>query len=333
MKAPYDLFDDRPDIVLTDIARAAKRGPGVSAGAGSANTLKEDVLGNRQEFEREWCGYKGRVNDPNAFGSFLRETGIFLRRTRADVNRELPPITHVPYEIDCDEKAIDSVRGSAAQLAKMILAEAPSQRGQAFAAAGKFDIIMRQATGIAKAPYVADFVRMLVEAGERVVLFGWHRAVYDIWLEQLKEFQPAMYTGEESANQKEESKARFVDKKTPILIVSLRSGAGLDGLQHVCRTGVLGELDYSPGVISQCCGRIFRDGQTDPVTMYYLNSSSGTDPIMVDILGIKKQQIDGISNPNSDVIEKVQSTTDHIRRLAEQYLNSIGEGVRIEEDF
>ncbi len=294
------------------------------------NVLKEDALGQRHEFEREWCGYKGRVNNPKAFGSHLRETGIMLRRTRADVKRELPPITHISYEIDCDKEALESVKGSAAALAKLILSEAPSQQGQSFQAAGKFDIIMRQATGISKAPYVADFVKMLIESGESVVLFGWHRAVYDIWLDKLAAFKPAMFTGEESAVQKDESKRRFVEKETKLLIVSLRSGAGLDGLQHVCRTGVCGELDYSSGVHQQCSGRIYRDGQPDPVTMYYLNSSEGTDPIMIDILGIKKQQIEGINNPYSDVIERVDNTTNHIRRLAVQYLEKIGETIEQE---
>ncbi len=246
-----------------------------------------------------------------------------LRRTREDVNRELPPITHIPFDIDADPEALDSVKGTAAELAKLILSEAPEKQGQRFQAAGKFDIILRQATGIAKAPYVADFVRMLIENGERVVLFGWHRAVYDIWMEKLADFKPVMYTGEESSTQKDESKRRFVEKETPLLIVSLRSGAGLDGLQHVCRTGVFGELDYSPGVHFQCAGRIFRDGQKDPVTMYYLNSTEGTDPIMIDILGIKKQQIDGINNPNTDVIERVISTGDHIKQLAAQYLSKV----------
>ncbi len=316
------------------IARRCKYSLGASAtpiyNAGDemwnvVNVLKEDALGSKPEFEREWCGYKGRVNDPKAFGSFLREQGIMLRRTRADVKRELPPITHVPYEIDCDEAALDNVRGSASALAKLILSEAPSQQGTQFTAAGKFDVIMRQATGIAKAPYVAEFVKMLIESGERVVLFGWHRAVYDIWQEQLKDLKPAMYTGEESAQQKEESKRRFVEKETPVIIISLRAGAGLDGLQFVCRTGVFGELDYSPGVLHQCAGRIFRDGQSDPVTMYYLNSTEGTDPLMVDILGIKKQQLDGISDPNRDIIEKISSTTEHVRKLAAQYLMKIGE--------
>jgi len=43
LKAPYDLFDDRPDIVLTDIARAAKRGPGVPAGPGNSGTTADEV--------------------------------------------------------------------------------------------------------------------------------------------------------------------------------------------------------------------------------------------------------------------------------------------------
>ncbi len=316
----------------TLLARKAKYVAGLSAtpifnmGGEMFNVvsvLKEDALGNRAEFDREWCGYKGRVPDPKAFGTYLRESGIMLRRTRADVQRELPPITHIPYDIDCDPKALDRVKGSAAELARLILSEAPEKKGQQFQAAGKFDVIMRQATGIAKATYVADFVKMLVDSGESVILFGWHRAVYDIWMDQLQIFKPAMYTGEESTSQKDESKRRFVSKETPIIIVSLRAGAGLDGLQHVCRTGVFGELDYTSGVMSQCAGRIFRDGQPDPVTMYYLNSTEGTDPIMIDILGIKKQQIDGINNPYSDVCEKVIATGDHIKRLAAQYLNKI----------
>lgn len=45
LKAPYDLFDDRPEIVLQDIARAAKRGPvatGSSAGTTNAAAAKDD---------------------------------------------------------------------------------------------------------------------------------------------------------------------------------------------------------------------------------------------------------------------------------------------------
>ena len=40
--------------------------------------------------------------------------------------------------------------------------------------------VERQATGIAKAPYVCAFVRTLLEGGERVLLMAHHHAVMDI---------------------------------------------------------------------------------------------------------------------------------------------------------
>jgi len=108
--------------------------------------------------------------------------------------------------------------------------------------------------------YVADFVRLLVESGEQVVLYGWHREVYHIWLDRMADLKPALFTGTESTSQKQEAKRRFLAKETPVLIMSLRAGAGVDGLQHVCKTVVYGELDWSPGVHEQGVGRVFRDG-------------------------------------------------------------------------
>ncbi len=54
------------------------------------DVLAPNVLGTRGEFHIEWCqewGYQGKakLKDPEAFGSYLRELGIFIRRTRKDV--------------------------------------------------------------------------------------------------------------------------------------------------------------------------------------------------------------------------------------------------------
>ena len=57
----------------------------------------------------------------------------------------------------------------------------------------------------------------------------------------------------------------FISGKTKVFVMSLRTGAGLDGLQEKCSTIVHEELDWSPGVHEQCRGRYFRDGrQRDP---------------------------------------------------------------------
>ena len=56
--------------------------------------IKPGCLGNEYDFLREWTGgYSGKVNNPQALGTYLRENFLMLRRTRAEVGRELPPFS------------------------------------------------------------------------------------------------------------------------------------------------------------------------------------------------------------------------------------------------
>lgn len=289
--------------------------------------IRPGALGTKGEFESEWCvkvyGDKPKIENPAAFGMYLREAALMLRRTRAEVGREIPPVTKVPHHIEADTRAIEQAQDAAAELARIIL----TQGGKGFdkmQAGQELDNRIRQATGIAKAPYVAEFVRLLVESGERVLLYAWHREVYTILLDRLAELKPALYTGSESASQKEEAKRRFVDRETPLLLMSLRSGAGVDGLQAACRTVVFAELDWSPGVHEQNIGRVARDGQTDPVVAYFLLADSGSDPIVSDVLGLKRQQIEGVRNPDADLVEQLDVGEDRVKRLAEGILRQRG---------
>lgn len=298
------------------------------------NVIRPDVLGTRSEFLQEWCsgsyGDRPRIADPKAFGAYVRESGLMLRRTRADVGRELPAIQRIPHHVEADLGALDQVSSSCAELARIILSQGESHRGQKMMASEELSIKLRQATGVAKAPFVADFVRLLVESGEKVVLFGWHRDVYSIWMDRLADLKPALYTGSESPVQKEEARKRFVEGDASVFIMSLRSGAGLDGLQFVCRTAVFGELDWSPGVHEQCAGRVHRDGQKDPVVAYFMIADGGSDPIVADVLGVKKAQIDGLRDPNVELVEKLEVDPNHVRRLAAAYLEQRGLGLPME---
>jgi SNF2 family DNA or RNA helicase len=248
-----------------------------------------------------------------------------LRRTRIEVKRELPPVTVVPHHIDADPKVLDLLNGQAIELAKLILKQTQDFKGQKMQASGEFNMKMRQVTGIAKAPYVAEFVKFLVEDNdEPVVVYAWHREVYDILMERLKDLNPVMYTGSESPAQKEAAKQAFINKKSKVMLISLRAGAGMDGLQDVCHLAVFAELDWSPGVHEQCVGRVHRDGQDEPVTVYYLLSEHGSDPVMSDILGIKKQQIEGVRDPNQDLVTKLQVEEDYIKQMAQKFLTDHG---------
>ena len=224
------------------------------------DVLCPDSLGTREEFLREWCkGYgnnqqKASIEDPKAFGTYLREQGIMLRRTRKEVGRELPEIIKVPHYIECNQKALEELEegeDAASELARIILAKdtAWEARGKA---SREFNQRMRQATGIGKAGFAAEFIRMLAENGENPVCFCWHRTVYDIIMGKLKGLNPVMYTGSESPQQKEAAFKEFVEGRAKVFLMSLRSGAGLDGLQGHSHTVVFCELDWSFGVHEQC---------------------------------------------------------------------------------
>lgn len=295
--------------------------------------VSPDSLGTHDEFSTAWCkdnwqDGKLKIKDPKAFGMHLRDAGLMLRRTRKDVERELPPISKIPQLVESDKATLDKLTENCASLADALLNQTERFRGEKMKQSEEFSMLLRQATGVAKAAYVAEFVRLLVESGEKVVLYGWHREVYKIWREKLNDLRPALYSGSESVNQKEEAKQRFITGDTNVLIISLRSGAGLDGLQHVCRTVVIGELDWSPGVIEQCIGRVARDGQTDPVSVYYMLSDCGADPFMSEVLGLKRQQIEGLRNGEEDLIEELQVDGGHIRRMAAAYLEKHGFSMR-----
>lgn len=287
--------------------------------------LRPGALGTREEFWREWCvegGRKARLRDPKAFGTYLRTNGLMIRRTRADVARELPPLTTIVHEAESDKRVMREAFVSAAAFARALLSRetAFEERGRA---ARELDWRLRLATGRAKAEYVAAFVRLLLEAGESVVLFGWHREVYAKWLEILKDFNPLLYTGSESIPQKNAARDAFLGGETKLLIMSLRAGAGLDGLQAVCSTVVFGELDWSPGVHEQCTGRIFRDGQALPVMAYYLVSDDGSDPVLVDVLGVKTQQIASLRDPDAEQVLETRGRDDALREIARRFVQVV----------
>ena len=248
--------------------------------------VQPGTLGTRIEFLREWCGRSGsttetveregtgemrkaRVEDPVALGEHLRDCGVFLRRTRAEVGRELPGLQRVVHHANTDE-TLRSIDDEIIALCEKLLSSGSSPTEQRNAA-GELDWKLRKATGLSKVADVAAFVRLLVEDGQKVLVYGWHRAWYQRMGELLgpeseADLAPAFYTGTESPQKKDHARARFMGgadlerarkydhtlTETSVLLMSLRAGAGLDGLQHLCSNVVFGELDWSPGVHEQC---------------------------------------------------------------------------------
>ncbi len=252
------------------------------------NILDFHFLGDWESFSREWCyGYNSAiVAKPELLGEHLRREGLMLRRLKGDVLTELAPKRRLVQEIDWDDSVYrELMRPVAAQL-KML--RATSDPGQRAIIEDAICQRQRQATGIAKAPFVAATVKALLEAGEKVLLMAHHHAVMDIYKKELKSERPKFITGRETDKQKDESLKAFMEGKTNLLCISLRSASGLNLQRATCV--VFGELDWSPAVHSQAEDRAHRIGQEDSLLCYYLVSPKGSDRDMQDALGLKVSQ-------------------------------------------
>jgi hypothetical protein len=275
------------------------------------------LFGEQEEFIREWCeGDDKRVADPDALGAYLREQHALLRRTEDDVDRAQPQPNVLTHYVAFDEKRAERNEELAYTLAIRSQTGSFMERGSAFR---QLDALTRMSTGLAKAAGVAEYVRILLEADLPVLLSGWHREVYDVWLDELRDWKPLLYTGTETTRVKERHKNAFIGGDSNLLIISNRSGAGLDGLQARCQDFVAGELDWSGQVLKQLVGRLRRYGQEDVVNAHYMIANGGCDPLMVETLGIKSSQAHGIMNPFEQPKVATHDTS-RMQRLAEMVI-------------
>lgn len=281
------------------------------------NILDFHFLGDWESFSREWCyGYNSNiVAKPELLGEYLRREGLMLRRLKSEVLTELAPKRRLVQEIDWDDAVYRELMKPVAEKLKLLRAtDDPSRRALIEDAICQQQ---RQATGIAKAPFVCAFVKALVENGEKVLLMAHHHAVMDIYKKELKSLHPHFITGRENDKQKDLALSRFMEGKSDLLCISLRSASGLNLQRATCV--VFGELDWSPAVHSQAEDRAHRIGQEDSLLCYYLVSPRGSDRDMQDALGLKVSQFVSLMGDQptaqEDALLQQTEARDRIRRL------------------
>jgi len=289
------------------------------------NILDFHALGDYESFTREWCyGYgNDLVTKPDLLGEHLRREGLILRRTKEQVLGELPPKRRLVQTIDFDDAVYAQLMQPALALAGELREEMSSfDRARIEEAVSQRE---RQATGIAKAPYVAAFVRALVEGGERVLLFAHHHEVMDLYKKHLKSCHPVFITGRETQAQKDKSVDAFMNGRSDLCVISLRAAAGLNLQRASCV--VFGELDWSPAVHAQAEDRAHRIGQRDSVLCYYLVSPKGSDQDVQETLGLKVSQFTGLMGDRvqsqDEVLTAQSEARETMRRIAARLIAGV----------
>ncbi|MBR2718222.1 MAG: DEAD/DEAH box helicase [Clostridia bacterium] len=287
------------------------------------NILDFHFLGDWESFSREWCyGYgNALVVKPDLLGAYLKREGLMLRRTKQEVLKELPPKRRLVQELDWNDKVYARLMepilpqllrwktdGTLTASSRAMLEESISQRA-------------RQATGVAKAPFVCQFVRALLESGEQVLLFAHHHEVMDIYKKELHSFSPGFITGRETSAMKDKAVERFMAGKTDVLCISLRAASGLNLQRATCV--VFGELDWSPAVHSQAEDRAHRIGQEDSLLCYYLVAPQGSDASMQEALGLKVSQFVGLMGDTPLSAQQAADAASQARKHVEKIVQEL----------
>jgi len=114
--------------------------------------------------------------------------------------------------------------------------------------------------------------------------------------------------------------------ETNLCLLSLRSAAGWNLQRATCV--VAGELDWSPAVHAQAEDRAYRIGQKQSVMSYFLVAEDGSDPDVLDALGLKVAQLNGLMGEQGETAESQEESRRaeerHMARIVERLKGRVG---------
>lgn len=261
------------------------------------DVVNPGYLGSWNDFAHDWCaGSFGRmakiIKDPHLLGEHLRNEGLMIRRSYEELGMKAGnPIIEM-VTIDASIEELQKIEAHAIKLAQKTLTASFEEAGTA---AREFNTKLRHATGCAKVVAAAEFVEDLLDQEvQKVVVVAHHHDVYNGLRKRLDKYGVVEYTGRVNAISKATEVRRFIYGPCKILLMSVLAGEGLDGLQTVCNHMVFVELDWSPSRHAQVIGRLDRPGQKLPVYVNFLVIDDGSDPPVVNMLGMKRTMRDGV---------------------------------------
>lgn len=231
-----------------------------------------------------------------------------LGRSKADVRLELPPKQRQTIELDIPREAVTNdwnlENKSAARMALTLAAQA-------------------------KIPFAVELALEKHAEGSTVVLWAYEKRIARALAQQLraKGIDAFLATGDDTEKQRDLTIQRAKGHRPAILVATTRAmGTGID--LSFADVSIAVELDYVPGVVIQCEGRLERPGQENPVMCFYLVALGTIDEIIRDRIVGKLQVIEATVGASDrglradlmgDDDEAFAALRESLRELGEEY--------------
>ena len=200
-------------------------------------------------------------------------TSCMIRRLKSQVLAELPPKQYTVVEVK-GSKAAQKIEND---LLAGVDRSDPEAMAAALRAIGgdpeKFEKAsrMREQSGIAKLPAIRDYLDLLLETEESVIVFAHHKAVLDGIRKHCIEagYGVAGIDGDTPDTKRETEVARFQAGEVRVFLGGV-TAAGEGITLHRAHTVLQTEMDWRPGIMEQADDRAHRMGQEDVVDCHYL---------------------------------------------------------------
>lgn len=269
-------------------------------------TLRPDLIVNgarkpmsQSEFEDRYCKIQQiRVKTRNGGDRLQRVIvgsknveelrsrlkGFFVRETKANVLKELPPLGFVTVPVQIPEP------------------ERFQTIGQLIESGEDDDDVLKHAAmvanstryrelGFAKAPMVAEYVRDMLDGGvQQVVVWAVHHDVLDYLAKHLLDYGVSRLDGRTTPKDRGAAIENFIEGRTRVFVGQIQAGGTaitLSGGKLPCRDIVFAETSFSPSDNFQAACRIHRIGQRDAVLARFASAAETYDDRIQDILARK----------------------------------------------
>lgn len=239
-------------------------------------------------------GYKvGGLRDPEGF--HLKTKDFILRRTKAEVLKDLPSLSRKFFHCELDKRLNKAYADALKELEDLYYSD---DEMDAFTRQSNILAIMtkmRVATGLGKVIHCVDFVTEFVESSDRkIVIFAHHHGTVSLLEQNLNNWlaqnghQPCLnlHAGL-SGDDRQRMIERFKDENYRVMIAStLAAGEGLN--IQFCSDAVMLERQWNPANEEQAEGRFHRFGQQNAVSITYMIASETIDEYFTELVESKR---------------------------------------------
>jgi len=263
---------------------------------------------NKIDFAKRYCNaqmVQGRWDDSGS--SNLEElqtklrSSIMIRRLKKDILRDLPPKVRQIIEIEGDSRVSRLLEEQEGLFGGNVegLSDAEFRLAvKRIKGGNRGDATIRRELGIAKIPYMLEFLENALMNSEKVIVFAHHKDVISKLKEKFKDIC-VVIDGSTAIGDREKAVEGFQNGDKRLFIgnmIAAGTAITLTASSHI----IFFEVDWTPGVLDQCESRAHRIGQENSLLIQYLLFAKSLDSSMLKRVIFKQETIEEAVNIGVD---------------------------------